>query len=143
MLSFFFHQISTVTTQDNAPPKSNPTLNSQWETYTWFHINLLDFVQTLHSFNWFFFFPKMNKLYTTRCKHGKLDNSWSLPMLMWFKTIHKLWILWKKNHRYSKKHIDLQSQAIYDDNNNCKKSLHIWEDNESGVQVGDIEQVTV
>ena len=42
-----------------------------------------------------------------------------------------------------KKHIDLQSQAIYDDNNNSKKNLHILEDGASGVQVGDIEQATI
>ena len=34
------------------------------------------------------------------------------------------------------KNIDLQSQAIYDDKKNSKKSLHISEDNASGVQVG-------
>ena len=42
-----------------------------------------------------------------------------------------------------KKHIDLQSQAIYDDKNDSKKSLHILEDSASGVQVGDIEQAIV
>ena len=42
-----------------------------------------------------------------------------------------------------KKQIDLQSLAIYDDKNNSKKSLHILEDGVSGVQVGDIEQVTI
>ena len=36
------------------------------------------------------------------------------------------------------KNIVLQSQAIYDDKKNPKKSLHILEDGASGVQVGDI-----
>ena len=40
-------------------------------------------------------------------------------------------------------HLDMQSQAIYDDQNKSKKSLHILEDIVSGVQVGDIEQVIV
>jgi hypothetical protein len=31
----------------------------------------------------------------------------------------------------------------YDDKSNSKKSLHIWEDGSSGVQVGHIEQVIV
>ena len=30
---------------------------------------------------------------------------------------------------------------MYDDQNNSKTSLHILEDNASGVEVGDIEQV--
>ena len=42
-----------------------------------------------------------------------------------------------------KKHIDLQSQAIDDDKNNSKKSLHILEDGASSVQVGDSEQAIV
>ena len=37
----------------------------------------------------------------------------------------------------------LQSQAIYDDKKNSKKSLHVLEDSASGVQVGDIEQMSV
>ena len=41
----------------------------------------------------------------------------------------------------SKKHTHLQSQAIYFDKNNCNKSIHVFEDGASGVQVGDIEQV--
>jgi hypothetical protein len=48
-----------------------------------------------------------------------------------------------KFHRHSKKHIDLQSQAIYDDKNNSKNVLHILKDGASDVQVGDIEQVNV
>ena len=40
------------------------------------------------------------------------------------------------------KHIDLQSQADYDDKKNSKKNLHTLEDGASGVQVGDIKQVT-
>jgi len=39
------------------------------------------------------------------CKHGKVDNSWSMPQVQWkwFKTIHKIWILWRKtNHRHFK-----------------------------------------
>ena len=39
--------------------------------------------------------------------------------------------------------MDLQSQAVFDDKNNSKKSLHILEDGASGVQVGNIEQVIV
>ena len=42
-----------------------------------------------------------------------------------------------------KKHIDLQSQAIYDDKKNSKDSLHILEDGASGVRVGDIKQTIV
>ena len=49
----------------------------------------------------------------------------------------------KKNFMDIKKQIDLQSLEIYDDKNNSKKSLHILEDGVSGVQVGDIEQVTI
>ena len=37
----------------------------------------------------------------------------------------------------------LQSQAICDDKRISKKNLHIFEDNASDVQVGDIEQVIV
>ena len=48
-----------------------------------------------------------------------------------------------KNHRHCKKHINLQSQAVYDDKKNSKKNLHILENGASGVQVGDIEQMTV
>ena len=33
----------------------------------------------------------------------------------------------------------MQSHAIYDDKNNSKESLHILEDNASGVQIGDTE----
>ena len=39
--------------------------------------------------------------------------------------------------------VNLQSQAIYDDQKNSNRSLHILEDGASGVQVGDIEQVIV
>ena len=38
------------------------------------------------------------------------------------------------------KHINLQSQAIFNDKKNSKKSLHILAGDASGVQVGDIEQ---
>ena len=38
--------------------------------------------------------------------------------------------------------IDLHNQAIYDDKNDFKKSLHILKDGASGVQVGDIEPTT-
>ena len=38
----------------------------------------------------------------------------------------------EKNHRKLKKHIDLQSQVIFDDKKNSKKSLHILEDSASG-----------
>ena len=48
-----------------------------------------------------------------------------------------------KNHKHFKKHIGLQSQAIHDDKNNSKKSLHILKDIASDVQVGYIEQVVV
>lgn len=41
------------------------------------------------------------------------------------------------------KHINLQSQTIYDDKNISKKNLHVLEDDASCVQVGDIEQVTI
>ena len=39
--------------------------------------------------------------------------------------------------------MDIQSQANYHDIKNSKKTLHILEYIRSGVQVGDIEQVTV
>ena len=42
-----------------------------------------------------------------------------------------------------KKKIDLQSQAIYVDKTNSKKSLHVLKDDISGMQVGNIEQVIV
>ena len=41
------------------------------------------------------------------------------------------------------KHVDLQSQAIYDDKTNSKKNLHISEYSASGVQIDDIEQMIV
>jgi hypothetical protein len=41
------------------------------------------------------------------------------------------------------RNIGLQSQAIYDDKNNSKKSLHILKDTASGVHVGGIEQATL
>ena len=41
-----------------------------------------------------------------------------------------------------KKRIDLKVQAIYDYNLCFKESLLILEDGASGVQVGDIEQIT-
>lgn len=41
------------------------------------------------------------------------------------------------------KHINMQSQTIYDDKNISKKNLHVLEDDASCVQVGDIEQVTI
>ena len=37
---------------------------------------------------------------------------------------------------YLQQPIDLQSQAIYDDKNNSKRSLHILDDDTSDVQVG-------
>ena len=46
-------------------------------------------------------------------------------------------------HIHLKNHIDLQSQANDDDKKDSKKSLHILEDGSRGVQVGDIEQVSV
>ena len=52
--------------------------------------------------------------------------------------------LWEeKIHRRSHYNIDLQSQEIYNDENNSKKNLHSLEDGASGVQVGDIGQVNV
>lgn len=80
------------------------------------------------------------------CKHGKVDKSWSLPSFKWkwFKSTHRLWIFFLENiHRRFKKHIDLQTQAIYVDKNNCKRNLNILEDNASGAQVGDVEQVSI
>ena len=41
------------------------------------------------------------------------------------------------------KHIDIQSQANYDEHQNSKKSLHILENCASGVQIDNIEQVVV
>ena len=49
----------------------------------------------------------------------------------------------KKKLYKSLNHTNLQSQVIYNDKQNSKKSLHILEDDASGVQVGDIEQVTI
>ena len=65
---------------------------------------------------------------------------------MWFKTIHQLWILWRKDSWTLKKHTDLQSHAFYDDKNNSKNNsnnINILEYNTNGVQVDDIEQVNV
>ena len=39
----------------------------------------------------------------------------------------------KKIHIHLKKHIDLQSEVVYDDKHNYKKSLHILEDGTSGM----------
>ena len=39
--------------------------------------------------------------------------------------------------------VELQSQEIYVDKKNSKKIWHILEDGASGVQVGDVEQVTI
>jgi hypothetical protein len=67
----------------------------------------------------------------------QLDNGltpWKL-----FKTIYKLWILWRNNKNI--KNFYQKSQAIYVDKM-FKKNLHILEDITSGVQVGDIEEVT-
>ena len=50
---------------------------------------------------------------------------------------------WRKNSWTLKKHIDLQSQSIYDDINDSKKFFHVLEDGASGVQVDDIEQAIV
>ena len=49
----------------------------------------------------------------------------------------------KKKIPDTSRNIDLQSQAIYDDKENSKKTLHILEDNVSGVQVSVIEQATL
>jgi hypothetical protein len=49
----------------------------------------------------------------------------------------------EKKTQTFQEHIDLQSQANYDDKKYSKKSLHILEDGASGVQVGDIEQMTI
>ena len=43
--------------------------------------------------------------------------------------------------RFFQKTYQSQSQAIYDDKDNSKKNLHSLEDDASGMQVGDIEQV--
>ena len=74
---------------------------------------------------------------------------WIAPnrCLMLSESVSKLYtnlnLVVKKNHRHFRKHIDLQGQAIYDDKNNSKKSLHILTDDASGVQVGDVEQAIV
>ena len=41
------------------------------------------------------------------------------------------------------KNVELQSQEIYVDKKNSKKIWHILEDSASGVQVEDVEQVTI
>ena len=41
------------------------------------------------------------------------------------------------------KYTDLQSRAIYDDKKSSKKNLHILEHGASGVQVGDMKEVTL
>ena len=51
-------------------------------------------------------------------------------------------IIYKLNKNKSidiSKHIDLQSQEMYDGKNIFKKSVHISQDGGSGVEVGDIE----
>ena len=49
----------------------------------------------------------------------------------------------EKIHRHFETYNFIQSQAIYDNQKNSKKSLHILEGVRSDVQVGDIEQVIV
>ena len=48
-----------------------------------------------------------------------------------------------KNHQHVKIILVYKAKQITMTKNNSKKSLHILEDNTSGVQVGDIEQVVV
>lgn len=45
----------------------------------------------------------------------------------------------KKNSKTFLKHIHSQSQVIYDDKINFKKSRHTFEDCANGVQVGDFD----
>ena len=47
------------------------------------------------------------------------------------------------NKQTCKEHINLQIWEIFIDKDKSKKSLHILEDGASGVQVGDIKQVTI
>ena len=49
----------------------------------------------------------------------------------------------EKNHSHFKFILLYESQEIYDDKLNSKKSLYILEDGASGVQVGDIKHVIV
>ena len=49
----------------------------------------------------------------------------------------------ENSHKHFENILIYKRQAIYDDKNNSKKSLHTLEDCASGVQVGDIEQVIV
>ena len=50
----------------------------------------------------------------------------------------------EKNHRQIKNILIYKlSQANFDDKRNSKRSLHIWEDNASGVQLAGIEQMIV
>ena len=61
----------------------------------------------------------------------------------WFKTIYQFWILWRKKSWTFKTYIDLQNQVIFASESLFQRSLHILEDGASGVQIGDIEQVTI
>ena len=47
----------------------------------------------------------------------------------------------KKNAWIFLKRISLKTKKNYDDKHNFRKSLHILEENASGVQIGDIELV--
>ena len=55
--------------------------------------------------------------YISRCKHGKVDNSWSLHMLKWkwLENIIILNLVKEKGSSKILKHIDLQSQATHVD----------------------------
>ena len=88
-----------------------------------------------------------NKQSVQGCKHGKVDNLWSLPSVSKENVFQNytltLNFVKKKKILNTLKTYWSTSQANYDDKKYSKKCLHNLEDSASGGQVGDIEQVIV
>ena len=85
-----------------------------------------------------------DNLFGCGCKHGKVDNSWSLRMFKWkWLKKYQLQNNLKKRWYTFIEHLELQSQVICIDKNNAKKSLHILEEGASGYASGDIEYMIV
>ena len=90
-------------------------------------------------------------LYTSGCKHSKVDNPY--PYLVFSECDSKLYTNFEfceeRNHIHFRNMIIYKAKKWWLNNNNntiklqYNKSLHILEDDASGVQVGDIEQVIV
>lgn len=74
------------------------------------------------------------------CKHGKVDNSWSLPSVQWkwFNFMYRLWVSWRKKIHRHFKFVDIAKQFMMR-KKNSEKIRHVFKDGASGVQVGDID----